>query len=79
MKIGEVRDGFKLLYVAKVSVEGGTYERGKIVSPTFHKIEGEPTRRIPDYAYPALEEETLYVTPAGVAKRASGIEIKERT
>lgn len=77
MRLGEVRKGWKLLYTAHVQVEKPSFFTGKLFG-SFIK-EKETGRVLSREVYPKLDSSSIYVTPSGVAKRASGIEIKERT
>lgn len=77
MRPGETRKGWKLLYIADVSVAPASLKRGKLVGSFLKDKENGTILEM--QSYPALDRESIYVTPAGVAKRASGIELKDTT
>lgn len=77
MRLGEVRNGWKLLYTAHVQVAPPQFNPGKLVG-AFVK-EQATGRILSREVFPKLDTSSIYVTPGGVAKRESGVEIKDRT
>jgi hypothetical protein len=81
MHLGTVVKGWKLLYVARVAVAEPALNLNRLTLKEFLKTKDPDGKTEIRYtSYPRLHHgPSFYCTPAGVAKDASGVEIKERT